>query len=105
MHQNLENLSLQNWSHVISFIVIVSLLPGCCSLPVFFLPIKGSLFWLFLRAMTWIVYSVPGSRPGGRTEHPIMSVGSASEVEIDLTRRHYWGVSMLSPAGRWPLER
>ena len=70
--------SLQDKSSVISFVMASSPLPRRCSLPVFFLPIKGSLFWLFLRAMTWIVYSVPGSRPDGRTNHYICGLSSSN---------------------------
>lgn len=80
--------ALQGKSSVISFVMASSPLPRRCLLPVFFLPIKGSLFWLFLRAMTWIVYSVPGSRPDGRTNHHITSVGSAHQMEVDIWSKH-----------------
>lgn len=51
-----------------------------------------------------MVYSVPGSRPDGRTDHHVMSVGSASRMGVDLTRRCYWEASVLSLAGLWPPE-
>lgn len=48
--------------------------------------------------MTWIVYSVPGSRPEeGQIDHHVTSDGSACQVEMDFSGNHPWEASIICP--------